>query len=68
MTSFNKAQTLFNVTGMYAQQPVMGMYAQPGYNPQIQQAAAPVYGMTSGVSQAGQAQQAAPPPPHRPFI
>ncbi|VDK70422.1 unnamed protein product [Litomosoides sigmodontis] len=55
--------------GMYAQQPVMGMYAQPGYNPQIQQAAAPVYGMTSNVSQAGQtAQQPAPPPPHRPFM
>ncbi|KAL3997222.1 ANTH domain family protein [Acanthocheilonema viteae] len=57
-------------SGIYAQQPIMGMYAQPGYNPQIQQTAAPVYGMTPGqtVSQAGQTQQAAPPPPHRPFM
>uniref|UniRef100_A0A0R3S521 ENTH domain-containing protein n=1 Tax=Elaeophora elaphi TaxID=1147741 RepID=A0A0R3S521_9BILA len=56
--------------GIYAQQPMMGIYAQPGYNPQIQQAAAPVYGMTPGQApaQAGQAQQAAPPPPHRPFM
>ncbi|CAG9533570.1 unnamed protein product [Cercopithifilaria johnstoni] len=56
--------------GIYAQQPMMGMYAQPGYNPQIQQAAAPVYGMTPGqtASQTGQVQQAAAPPPHRPFM
>ncbi|KAM3722391.1 Phosphatidylinositol-binding clathrin assembly protein [Dirofilaria immitis] len=56
--------------GIYAQQPMIGMYAQPGYNPQIQQAAAPVYGITPGQtpSQTGQAQQGAPPPPHRPFI
>ncbi|OZC07769.1 hypothetical protein X798_05249 [Onchocerca flexuosa] len=56
--------------GIYAQQPMIGMYAQPGYNPQIQQAAAPVYGITPGQtpSQTGQAQQTAPPPPHRPFM
>ncbi|MCP9259913.1 hypothetical protein DINM_003120 [Dirofilaria immitis] len=56
--------------GIYAQQPMIGMYAQPGYNPQIQQAAAPVYGITPGQtpSQTGQAQQGAPPPPHRPFM
>ncbi|EJD74512.1 ANTH domain-containing protein [Loa loa] len=56
--------------GIYAQQPVIGMYAQPGYNPQIQQTATPVYGMTPSQtpSQAGQAQQSALPPPHRPFM
>lgn len=57
--------------GIYAQQPMIGMYAQPGYNPQMQQPAAPpVYGIAPGQTppQAGQAQQAAPPPPHRPFM
>uniref|UniRef100_A0A915Q728 Uncharacterized protein n=1 Tax=Setaria digitata TaxID=48799 RepID=A0A915Q728_9BILA len=56
--------------GIYAQQPMIGMYAQPGYNPQMQQAAAPVYGIAPGqtATQAGQTQQVAPPPPHRPFM
>ncbi|VDK73438.1 unnamed protein product [Onchocerca ochengi] len=56
--------------GIYAQQPMIGMYAQPGYNPQIQQAAAPVYGITPGQtpSQTGQAQQTTSSLPQRPFM
>ncbi|VDK32416.1 unnamed protein product [Gongylonema pulchrum] len=53
--------------GMYAQQPMMGIYGQPGYNPQLQTTAAPVYGVAPGQAsqQVGQPQ---PTQPQRPFM
>ncbi|VDN00323.1 unnamed protein product [Thelazia callipaeda] len=58
--------------GIYSQQPVMGLYPQSGYNPQIQQPVAPGYAVSASNApfQAGQSQHAtsAPPPSHHSFM